>query len=660
MLKRKKIYLLGDFALDPERRLLTLQGTPIHLTHKPFRVLLYLIEHRDRVVKRSELMDRFWEGRDVYDESLHKAVGMIRKALDDRAEQVQFIETFYGEGYRYVGPFEEQFDLDGAQRNGNLIEAATPDVTKQPSDGYQAVTIDPEDTPTASKSHAGGVEPQGTKRLFLVAVTTVAVVVAVIILLAWRSRVLQAEGSSQPSTSVAVLPFRNLTGDPANEYLSDGITDHLINTLANVEGLKVSARGSSFTFKGQEVDPREAGKELGVGAVVQGSVVKGERGLRIEARLVSIADGRVLWAKGTSERAPGEVFALQDELEHNVLAGMNMDKRAEGERRLARRYTENEGAYQAYLKGRYQYYLRTPEGLSRSLEYFRDAIRLDPNYALAYAGMADSHSMSVWFINPPPGDATEKAKAAANRALALDEGLAEAHAAMARVYNLTWAPADSARELDRALELAPDNAEAHHFYAYTLLALGQAGRAVAEIRRARELDPLSIVMNVDVGEVLLYARRYDEAAAALRHAIEMDPSRENAHWDLAVALQQQGKDDEAFEEYVRAATLNGATIYGAHPEVINSLRETYARAGLPGLWRQMMEQTVEKARSGYIPPYYLATSCAQAGERDRAFAYLEQAYRERSPLLFSLQFEPLLDGLRDDPRFAALAARAGL
>jgi TolB-like protein/DNA-binding winged helix-turn-helix (wHTH) protein/Tfp pilus assembly protein PilF len=654
MSARKKTYLLGDYVLDPERRLMTHHGSPVHLTQKPFRILLYLIENRDRVVSRVELLERFWEGRDVYDDTLRKTVGAIRKALDDRGEQPQFIATVYGEGYRYIGRVEERNGAVEVAHVAMRRSAEQDEISRPPVDPDHLLS-DLESSRPAYEEQAVKVRLHRTWRLALAVISVGVALGAVAMLLAWRARNPRPGGTARAVPSVAVLPFRNLSGDPANEYLSDGLTDHLINTLAKVDGLTVSARGSAFTFKGQVVDPQEVGKELGVAAILEGSVLKRDQGVRIEVRLVSTADGRVLWAKETADRALGDVFALQDELAHNVLGGLNIDLRPEGERRLARRYTESEGAYQAYLKGRYQFYLRTTEGLSRSLDYFREAIKLDPNYALAYAGMADSYSMSVWFIIPPPSDAAEKAKAAASQALALDEGLAEAHVAMARVYNLRWAAADSARELDRALELAADNAEAHHFYAYTLLALGQADRAVVEIRRARELDPLSIVMNVDVGEILLYARRYDEAVAALRHAIEMDPGRENAHWDLAVALQQQGKDDEAFEEYVRPGT-----IHGAPPEAINSLRATYARAGLPGVWRQMMEQTVEKARSAYIPPYYLATSCAQAGERDRAFAYLEQAYRERSPLLFSLQFEPLLDGLRDDPRFAALAARAGL
>lgn len=634
-----KRYVLGSYRLEPDGELSGAGGRSVRLSRKPCQVLLYLIEHRERFVSSAELLERFWGGKDVYDDTVRKCVSTIRKAFDDHSDEPRYIETRWGYGYHYIGPVEEPSPQDAPPAD-------------ESSQALRPVAAAP----------AGHLSPARHARLLGRSLLLLGLLLAsmlAVFLIVQRGRHQPAAArphSSPPSPhSVAVLPLKNLTADSANDYLCDGLTESLINALTQIRGLKVIARGSAFSFKGQDIDPQGLRQQLGVATVLQGGVFKDGERLRVEVRLVSTDDGRVLWAGAPYDRKLGDILALQDEIARNVVGGLAYKLSAEEERRLTVRHTASVEAYQAYLKGRYQWYKRSKEGLNQSLEYFQAARKLDPNYAQAYVGIADYYNMGVWFLLLSPQEAMTKAKAAAQRALALDNGLADAHLSLARAYLLEWKWADGLRETEHVLEIDPGNAEAHHIYAYDLLLTGQADRAVAEMQQAREFDPLSVVMNVDVGEVLLYARRYDEAVAALRHALELDPNRVNAHWDLARALQMQGAEGEAFEEYVRTATLGGDP-----PAAISAFREAYNGAGLRGFWQKRLELELEQARHEYVPPYSLAWHYAQLGDRDRAFACLEQAYRAHLPNMIDLRFDPLLDPLHADPRFAQLAARVGL
>lgn len=299
---------------------------------------------------------------------------------------------------------------------------------------------------------------------------------------------------------------------------------------------------------------------------------------------------------------------------------------------------------------------RSHEGLKKAADYFQQAIRLDPHYGLAYAGLARTYDSSIWFIpESDPKEAMRQARRAAAQALAIDDTLAEAHVAMAAALFNEWDIAGSRQHNERALGLNPEDAEAQHHYAYSLVLGGRADEAIAEIRRALDLDPLSVATSVDVGEILLYARRYDEAIEALKHAIEMDAERPNAHWDLALAYEQKGRLDEAVAEYQRAAALMGCP-----PAVVAEWQEAYATAGMSGYWRRRQQAQTEEARRGYVSPYDLAQFAARCGETDAAFALLERAYAEHSPLLINLQADALLDSLRGDPRFGDLSRRIGL
>lgn len=642
----RKRYLLNGFSLAPDEQLLAHQGQPVHIPKRPFQVLLYLVENRDRFVSRTELLDRFWDGKDVYDDALRKCVGAVRKALDD-SDNSRFIETRWGVGYRYIGPMK--------------VEIVPHETTVTEIEKTRAVHIVFEeeeiqhDTP-APPTITERLPPASLRRRYSAKAVALAVMLVAVSIgaLTWIGlRRARLNDSRAPIHSIAVLPLRNLTGNPANDYLSDGLTESLITALSRAGEVRVIARGSSFSLKDKVIDPKEAGRLLNVTAVLDGSLRQSGDQLRVNVRFVSTADGEVLWASDSNDRLASDLFAIQDEIAGNIAAHMGLKPTETGRQRLAKKYTGNVEAYQSYLKGRYSVNKRTNEGITRSIEYFRYAIDLDPNYALAYAGLAEAYDKAYFFIELPPQEVIAKEKAAATKALEIDDSLPEAHIAMATVYANTWDLPNAAKEEERAIQLDPLNVEAHHNYAYRLIDLCRPDQAIAEIKRAQELDPLNMVMNIDVGEILLFARHTDEAIGALRQAIEMDSTRANAHWELARAYEDKGMYAEAVSEHLEELALKGESQHS-----IARLREVFEADGIKAFWRKRLEQL--RAKPGYVEPIMLVDIYLMLGDKEQAFAWLEKAYRDHSPFLVGLKSAPRLDVVRSDPRYDGLVRRVGL
>ena len=642
MNRLRKRYLLNGYSLAPDEQLLSHNGQPVHLPKRPFQVLLFLVENRERFVSRAELLDRFWDGKDVYDDALRKCVGAIRKALEEPPDRARFIETRWGVGYRYIGPLQEQ-----------IIPYETAITEIEKTRGVRIVVEEEEiqDAPqTVTAPRLNPPRQRAYVKVIALALIVLAIGVALVtIMVSRRSRA--NDNSRTPIRSIAVLPLRNLTGNVAYDYLSDGLTESLITTLSEERDLTVISRGSAFSLKGKDLDPQEAGRLLKVAALLEGSLRQSGDKLRVNVRLVSTTDGKVVWATDSNDRQIGDLFAIQDDIARNLTAHLGLKP---GDReQLARRRTGNVEAYQSYLKARYSLNQRTREGITRSIDYFQRAIELDPKYALAYAGLAEAYDKAYFFNELPPQETIAKEKAAATRALQLDDSLAEAHVAMATVYANTWDLANAAREEERAIEIDPLNVEAHHNYAYRLIDLCKPDQAIAEIKRAQELDPLNMVMNIDVGEILLFARHTDEAISALRHAVEMDPARANAHWDLGNAYEANGMYAESVAEHLEEFRLKGEA-----PETIGELRKAFESGGIKGFWRQRLAQL--KARPGYLEPFVLVNIYLSLGDNDQVFAWLEKAYRDRNPNMVSLKSAPRHDVLRSDPRYDDLMRRVGL
>ena len=466
----------------------------------------------------------------------------------------------------------------------------------------------------------------------------------------------QRIGGSAAIDSLAVLPFVNVSGDPNTEYLADGIAESLINSLSRVPHLKVISLSSVLRYKGREIEAQSVGRDLGVRAVLVGRLVQRGDGLSIGVELVDSRDKSHIWGEQYSRKF-ADVLRIQQELSGEISEKLRLRLSGEEKQRLAKRFTESSEAYQDYLHGRYYWNQRKLEGFKKAIEYFERAIQKDPNYALAYSGLADSFSirgLREWDL--APRDAFPKAKAAATKALEIDNMLAEAQTSLAFVtwyYDWDWRVAE--REFKRALELNANYPVAHQWYGSYLSSMARHDEGIAEKKRAVELDPLSLVMNRSAGWTLYFARRYDEAVEQYRKTLELDPNFAHAHLWLGEAYKQKGMHQQAILELEKALALSGED----HAKLA-ALGHAYALSGKRAEATRILEKLEEMSKRSYVPPYDFAVIFAGLGEKDKALEWLQKAYEDRSAYLVYLNVEPIWDGLRSDPRFTDLLRRMRL
>ncbi|MEA2713413.1 MAG: eukaryotic-like serine/threonine-protein kinase [Gemmatimonadales bacterium] len=457
------------------------------------------------------------------------------------------------------------------------------------------------------------------------------------------------------SRAIAVLPFVNASPDPDNEYFSDGMTDELITALTKVEGLHVASRTSVFALKNQHEDVRTIGSRLNVSAVLEGTVRKAGNRLRITVQLSSASDGRTLWSE-RYDREMADVFAIQDEIAQTIVRTLRTTLLGDIGNPTPVRYTENVKAYSLYLKGRFWWNRRTQADIAEGLRYFEQAIAEDPEYALAYSGLADSYALDLDYRGVPVVEGMERAKAMARKAIALDETLAEAHTSLGWVtfiFDWDWPAAE--REFSRAIQLNPRYPTARQWHAWLLVAMGRFDEALAEGRAAIDLDPASVSIRRSMGWLHYYARQYEPALDNLRRALAMDPTAEETHRMLGLVYLQQGLYDDArasFKEAVASSNYDVMALAG--------LGHVAARRGRLDETRAILNDFYERSKTTYVSPVALCGLHVALGEADDAFGWLEQAYRERRGWLAYLKIEPILDGLRNDPRFPRLVERMRL
>ena len=461
--------------------------------------------------------------------------------------------------------------------------------------------------------------------------------------LVWRSQALD---------SLAVLPFRNESADPNLEYLSDGITESLINGLSQLPKLRVMARSTVFRYKGKEVDPQKVGQDLRVQAAVTGRVEQRGDNLIIAAEMVDVEKGSQLWG-GQYTRKVTEIFAIQEEISKEISEKLRIRLTSEEQKRLTKRYTENAEAYQDYLKGRYYWNKRTEEAFRKGIEYFQQAIEKDPTYALAYAGMADTYAMLGIYRMVPFKDAMLKTKSLASSALEMDEKVAESHNSLAFVslyYDWDWLKAE--REFKRAIELNPSYATAHQWYATVYETKGWFGDALAERKRAQEIDPLSLAINSYVGRAFYFARQYDQAIEQLGQTLDLDPNFSQAHSFLGQAYLQEGLYGEAITQFQRASKISGD-----NPGYLSLLGYAYALTGNKREALRLLEELTKQNKQTNGVPYGLSLIYTGLGEKEQALESLQKACEERDPSMIHLKVEPMFDSLRSDPRFQGLLRR---
>lgn len=458
--------------------------------------------------------------------------------------------------------------------------------------------------------------------------------------------------------SLAILPLVNASGDPNAEYLSDGITESIINSLSQISKLRVMARSTVFRYKGREVDPQTVGRELGVRAVLTGRALQLGDSIVIGTELVDVADGSQLWGE-QYRRNFSDIFALQEEISREISEKLRLKLTVDEKKRLAKRYTENTEAYHFYLKGRhYENKFFNEAAIRRAIECFQQAIDRNPTYALAYVGLADCYIRLSTFNVTPSKEGFAKARAAVMKALEIDDTLAEAHTSLARIKSsFDWDFPAAEEEFRRAIELNPNYATAHHLYGRHLMIMGRFDEAAVEIGRASELDPLSLPINVDLSAPLFFARQYDRAIESLRETLEMDPNFALAHGRLGAAYEFKGMYEVAIAEYQRLMELFGDG--EDNPGILAALAHVYAASGRGDEARDILNRLKEQSHRGYVSPYDIAEVHAALGEKDHAFEWLEKAYEARSSDLRFLKVSQFMDSLRLDPRFADLLRRVG-
>jgi TolB-like protein/Tfp pilus assembly protein PilF len=460
-------------------------------------------------------------------------------------------------------------------------------------------------------------------------------------------------GSAIPEKSIAVLPFENLSRDPDNAYFCEGVQDEILTRLAKVADLKVISRTSTQRFKSAPDNLPQIAKQLGVTNILEGSVQKANDQVRVNVQLINAMTDAHLWAD-TYDRNLTDIFSVESEIAKAIAESLQAKLSGSEKTAMSKKPTANPEAYELYLKGRFFWNKRTAADLRKGIEYFNQAIEKDPNYALAYAGLADSYTLLSVFGAASPQDSIPQARAAAEKALELDNTLAEAHASFGRIlsgYDYDFERAIA--EFGRAIQLNPNYATSYHWISNgPLTARGEFDRAIAEGKRAVELDPLSMIDNADLGQVYFYARRYDEAISQVRKALEIDPHSYLAHYYLGQIYQLQGHLTEAIAEYQKAVELDD------DPEALAFLGQAQARAGQRDEAQKILARLTEEAKSRYVSAYSFALMFIGLGDKERAIDELERAYREGAANdIITIRVDPMLDDLHGDPRFEALAEK---
>ena len=610
-------FRVGDWLIQPQLRIVQGGGKSMHVEPKAMHVLVYLAEHAGQVVPKERLIRAVWADTFVTDDVLTRCISELRKAFDDDAHESRVIQTIPKGGYRLIAP----------------VQGKTPT------------------QPVAMPTRASW------RRVALVGGIGVVLLTVLVLGLSLRGRRQGLVGRANPAPirSLAVLPLENLSRDPEQEYFADGMTEALITDLSKIGALRVISRTSVMQYKGAKKPLPQIARELNVDGVIEGSVQRSGDRVRITAKLIHAPTDTHLWAE-SYERDLRDVLALQDDVARAIASQIRIKLTPQEQVRLASARPVNPEAHEAYLKGRYFWNKRTEEGLKKSLEYFQKAIDVDPNYALGYAGLADSYGILGNNGHLPPRETHPKAKAAALKALELNDNVAEAHSTLAAVmeeYDFDWAGAE--KQHKRAIELNPNCATAHHYYAWHLAHRERVEESITEIKRAQELDPLSLIINMNVGRMLYYGRRYDEAIEQYRKTLEMDPNLPWAHYLLGVAYEQKGMHGESIAELQKAVS----------PSEINTIRlaalaRAYALDGRRSKALKILHQLKELSKRRYVQPVFVALIYEALGDKDRAFLWLEKAYQDRSVNVPALRTDARFDSLRSDPRFQDLLRRIGL
>ena len=631
------LYAFGEFQLDAQKRLLRRGTETVGLTPKAFDVLLLLIQHSGELVTKDEIMRAVWPDSFVEESNLTQTVFMLRKALGETAEQ-RYILTVQGRGYKFAAEVKEVLT------NGNAAGAAAPEAV-----------------PAHAHSSAAALEFQSAntrasrvqfRRFWTVTAAIVVITLILTALVLWRGNGKPAAVSSQAATqirSLAVLPLKDLSGDPEQAYFAEGMTDELITRLAAIENLRVISHTSVTRYSDTKKSLPEIASELHVDALIEGTILHAGEHIRINAQLVRGADDRHIWA-ASYERDLRNVLDLQDEIARDVAYNISRQLNPIGAARLTAQRSVQPEALTHYLRGRYSWATRRPEELRKAIAEFQKAIEADPQFAPAYAGLADCYVVLPLLASEPTSEFYPKADDAAKKALALDPNLAEVHTsvAYAKLYQ-AWDFEGAEREFQQALRLDENYSTAHQWYAELLALEGRKEEAMAQIQKAEELDPFSAVVHHQAGQVYRQARQYAQAIAEYKNSLSLNPQMHANYWWMADVYLHEGKVHEWAEAW---------KIVEGGPQVAKRAADyelAYRQEGMNGWNKKRISEIQNSPRQ----LYFIALRYASSGDKTRAFSYLDQAYAAREPEVLTIKVDPEWDGLRDDPRFSAMVKKIG-
>jgi DNA-binding winged helix-turn-helix (wHTH) protein/TolB-like protein/Flp pilus assembly protein TadD len=650
-----RFYEFGPFQIDKLNHVLLRDGETLPLKPKVFDTLLLLVENRGRVLDKDELLTRLWPDTVVEESNLSQNVYLLRKVLGEEPRGEAYIETMPKRGYRFVASVNE-------------VEGAGTDLIPEEPAGLR-LGIEKDETKMAPKYAAEAAQAMQEKalaasrwekqasswRLSALAVAGFLLVFGMAsVFYVWIANKSKSVESRAPIKSIAVLPFKSLGTDPGDDYLGLGMADTLITRLSSVNQIVVRETSAVRKFTSPNQDPVAAGRELKVDAVLEASIQRAGDRVRVTLRLVSVKDGSSLWTRIVDEQV-NDPFAVQDRVAEQVAQALLPRMTGEEKSLVAKHYTENGEAYRLYMLGRYRGNRSTVEDWKKAIEYFNAATDKDPNYALAYTGLANMYLSLIADSLIPKAEAIPKAKQAAMTALRLDDSLAEAHVSAGRIktyYDWDWTGAE--REFMRAIELNPNSGDAHREYAAYLTNIGRSEQAIAEAKRARDLDPLTLATNFQVAWALISAHRYDEAIEQSQEAVATFPT---AHFWIGLAYLGKGMYEQAVGEFEEKLRLSK----DYDPLTRAHLGYAYAMLGRKDEAAKVLAELRELHQQRQASPYYPAIVYAGLEDKDQAFAWLEEAYREHSrPLASGLKVNPVWDRLHPDPRFADLLRRMGL
>ncbi|MCL5005782.1 MAG: winged helix-turn-helix domain-containing protein [Acidobacteria bacterium] len=629
----------GVFELNLQGGELRNHGLKVKLQEKPFQILAILLNHPGEVVTREELRRQLWPADTFvdFDHSVNTAINKLREALGDSAENPRFIETQPRHGYRFIAPTHAAV--------GAIHESPLP------------VTIEErhEDSLSATAETAREVPPHASPKKLWLAGLGLGVVGLLAVILFRTDLARRGPPAAAPIPaihSLAVLPLENLSGDPGQQYLADGMTDELITTLGQVSALRVISRTSVMQYKGAKKPLPEIARELNVDAIVEGSVLRSGDRVRITANLLYAPTDRHLWSE-TYERNLGDVLALQSEVARAIVTQIRVKVTPQEQVRLASARPVNPEAHRLYVLGRFYLNKRTEKSYKPAIDHFQQAIEIDPGYTPAYTELAESYVELNRQYLAPPKELFPKVRAAARKALEIDPASAEAHAALACSYfEYDWDWAAAEKDYKRAIELNPNSAMAHQRYSVYLSSMKRYAEGIREAQRAQQLDPLSPWMSRNLAICYIYAREFDQALQQCRDTASLFPEYSGIYQDFEAIYIAQHRYQEAV-----AARQKGYLLGGMSAAEVATLGQAYAKDGVRGYWLWQIRRWREESKHRYVPASWFAYLFAGLGDKDQAFSYMEKAYQERDRRFTILQVAPGWDPLRSDPRFQVYLRR---